>query len=140
MNIYLMKEGTFMKKKFVLPAAVILVSLATSFMASATSGDFTVHLPSWGGDVDCKKLQKSTNEQEGLVTPKEGTDNANYWIVNSSGKKLTKVMYIEKKYVGTPFTLSYMSDVTANSGEYVTLVADGAAPWSGTAVGNFNAK
>lgn len=59
-----------MKKKFFLPAAVILVSLATSFMASATSEDFTVHLPSWGGDVNCSTLAKSTDEQKGVVTPK----------------------------------------------------------------------
>ena len=128
------------KKKFFLPAAVILVSLATSFMASAASADFTVHLPSWGGDVNCSTLTKSTDEQKGVVTPKTGTDNANYWIVNSSGNKLTNVMYLEKKYAGTAFTLAYKPGMTAYKNAKVTLVADGAAPWSGTATGNFDAR
>lgn len=105
MNIYLMKQGTFMKnrkKKFFLPAAVILVSLATSLMASATSEDFTVHIPSWGNPVNCSTLAKSTDEQKGVVTPKTGTDNANYWIVNSSGSTLANSMYIEKKTLEQP--------------------------------------
>lgn len=140
MNIYLMKEGTFMKKKFFLPVAVILVSLATSFMASATSEDFTVHIPSWGNPVNCSTLAKSTDEQKGVVTPKTGTDNANYWIVNSSGSTLANSMYIEKKYAGKAFTLAYKPGMTAYTSAKVTLVADGAAPWSGTAVGNFDAR
>lgn len=140
MNIYLMKEGTFMKKKFFLLVAVILVSLATSFMASATSEDFTVHIPSWGNPVNCSTLTKSTDEQRGFVTPKTGTDNANYWIVNSSGNKLADVMYIKKEQVGTAFTLAYKPGMTAYTSAKVTLVADGAAPWSGTAVGNFDAR
>lgn len=49
-------------------------------------------------------------------------------------------MYIQKEDIGKKFTLSYKPEITANTGEYVTLVADGAAAWSGTAIGNFDAR
>lgn len=129
-------------KKFILGLALMSLCASMAFVANAaTDQGYNVHLPSWGGDVNCVTQAKTSNDLYSKVKPADGTDNANYWAVkHSDNTRLSATQYVPKSQVGEWFTLTYKAGKTAYSGDNIILRADGASPASGTAKGFFNAQ